>query len=296
MDYSFAARERASMRFDGAPMSHTSPGCSVSAAGGMLPTHAESEIAMELAERALLDSYCAELERVLAGSTDELVFYERAAALDQNCLEGLFAQRFGAAAADPLQALRQPPMPGIVHPAAMPSLATASPLAGGAGTVLGARGVEMMRRHAAFLDERNGSAGSALGLGSAGAHPPARFLATGTAAAAATWAAPPSPRWRSREQPSSPSGSAHFGHVPSRLPRGENAHVRFRDANLDSMHLIDQDLPARAHLSRGRDEFSGAHALTGVDAVATAYGAFGGTFSGGTSGRGLSPAGMRARA
>jgi len=68
--------------------------------------YAEGEYVMELAERSLLESYCVDLERALATSTDELLFYEKAAALDQRCLEGLFAQRFGAAGADPMQLQR----------------------------------------------------------------------------------------------------------------------------------------------------------------------------------------------
>merc|ERR1712129_407664 len=137
MEHHFAARDRAGMRFEGFPGPYASSGSSSMPVGSMLPGYSESDIAMELAERALLESYCAELERVLAASTDELVFYEKAAALDQRCLENLFAQRFGAASADPLQALRQPPVAGIVHPAVLPSVSTSSSPLAGPGTSLG---------------------------------------------------------------------------------------------------------------------------------------------------------------
>merc|ERR1712113_554765 len=73
--------------------------------------------------------------------------------LDQRCLQGLFAQRFGAVGADPSQAFRQPPTVGIVYPAAMSSSgsnADRAPIL--PRTPLGSRAAEVERRHATFLD------------------------------------------------------------------------------------------------------------------------------------------------
>merc|ERR1719201_607306 len=184
--------------------------------------YAEGELVMEAAERSLLESYCAELERTLATATDEILFYEKAAALDQRCLESLFAQRFGAATADPMQALRMPPSAGVVHPAALspfgmgavtsPERAATAGLLGGAGmgmgamspaqrsataallggvampgTALGLRGVEVSRRHAGFLDGLRGR--------------PSGFPAAPATTGPAPWPPPPLPP---PEQPPSP--------------------------------------------------------------------------------------------
>jgi len=74
---------------------------------------------LEPEEQAMIEAYCAEFERAVTGSGDSVTFLERAALVDQRCTEAWFANDFGSAHADPMQAFRQLPTGGVVHPVIM---------------------------------------------------------------------------------------------------------------------------------------------------------------------------------
>eukprot|EP00931_Biecheleriopsis_adriatica_P114644 TRINITY_DN90564_c0_g1_i1.p1 TRINITY_DN90564_c0_g1~~TRINITY_DN90564_c0_g1_i1.p1 ORF type:complete len:234 (-),score=37.56 TRINITY_DN90564_c0_g1_i1:50-751(-) len=123
-------------------------------AGVASPSAAQSRLYMEPPwdrlepeEQAMIEAYCAEFERAVTGSGDSVTFLERAALVDQRCTEAWFANDFGSAHADPMQAFRQLPTGGVVHPVAQRKAPSSN---------LGAHGSEIFQRHLSFLEHRMG--------------------------------------------------------------------------------------------------------------------------------------------
>ncbi|CAE7680049.1 unnamed protein product, partial [Symbiodinium pilosum] len=100
----------------------------------------------DVQEYKALEGYCVDLDRLLESSTDAHAFLERVAALDQRYQEAWFAEEFGSAQADPMQAFRAAPTGGVVCAARAPK----------APSGLSAQGSEILQRHAALFDSRSG--------------------------------------------------------------------------------------------------------------------------------------------
>eukprot|EP00927_Polykrikos_kofoidii_P074039 TRINITY_DN70025_c0_g1_i1.p1 TRINITY_DN70025_c0_g1~~TRINITY_DN70025_c0_g1_i1.p1 ORF type:complete len:238 (+),score=19.95 TRINITY_DN70025_c0_g1_i1:43-714(+) len=123
----------------------------------------------------IAESYCAEVNRLLAGVSDESSFLGYMSVLDRRYLESLFVRRFGSMDADPMQALRQPTSGGVVRRATPANDFADCGYAGGLSqgtdwSHMGSHAAELHRRHLAFLGER--SSPSVAGCGSVAEHPP----------------------------------------------------------------------------------------------------------------------------
>ncbi|CAE7671867.1 unnamed protein product [Symbiodinium necroappetens] len=100
---------------------------------------------MDAQEQKALEAYCTDLDRILESSTDGHMFLERVAALDQRYQEVWFADEFGSALGDPMQAFRAAPTAGVISAARAPKTASG----------LGMQGSEILQRHTALFDVRS---------------------------------------------------------------------------------------------------------------------------------------------
>eukprot|EP00933_Yihiella_yeosuensis_P062571 TRINITY_DN6555_c2_g1_i1.p1 TRINITY_DN6555_c2_g1~~TRINITY_DN6555_c2_g1_i1.p1 ORF type:complete len:243 (-),score=40.17 TRINITY_DN6555_c2_g1_i1:110-784(-) len=107
---------------------------------------------LDVQDRKTLEVYSEEMEHLLSSCGDGTTFVERAAQLDRRFTEAFFAQEFGSASADPVQAFRHLPTGGIVHKgSASPSRV---PSSGVVSSSLGAQASEIHNRFISFLDDR----------------------------------------------------------------------------------------------------------------------------------------------
>eukprot|EP00930_Biecheleria_cincta_P011262 TRINITY_DN11390_c0_g1_i1.p1 TRINITY_DN11390_c0_g1~~TRINITY_DN11390_c0_g1_i1.p1 ORF type:complete len:172 (-),score=18.82 TRINITY_DN11390_c0_g1_i1:427-942(-) len=138
---------------------HTSVAMRAVAASFGAPGHDSSRPSLEspwdrldYEEQVMVEAYCAEIEKTLAESADSFAFLERGGGVDQRHIDAWLTHELGSAQADPMQVFRQPPTGGVVQSAASARFGVSSP-----ASALGQRSVEILQRHAAFLEHRQPS-------------------------------------------------------------------------------------------------------------------------------------------
>ncbi|CAK9105141.1 unnamed protein product [Durusdinium trenchii] len=143
---------------------------------------------LDFQDQQAIEAYCTDLERIMAMSNDGQAFAEHVAAMDHRFQEAWFAAKFGDANADPMQAFRQPPTAGVVHPQ------RAAGRNGSGSSISAGLGSEILQRHASLLDGRFVRSAAAPPREAAGAGAFSRNLASAAGPSRYVSSQAPSPR------------------------------------------------------------------------------------------------------
>eukprot|EP00913_Durusdinium_trenchii_P020639 g19383.t1 len=149
---------------------------------------------LDFQDQQAIEAYCTDLERIMAMRIPQA--YEHTLC-EWTCMcprEAWFAAKFGDANADPMQAFRQPPTAGVVHPQ------RAAGRNGSGSSISAGLGSEILQRHASLLDGRFVRSAAAPPREAAGAGAFSRNLASAAGPSRYVSSQAPSPRIARQDQ------------------------------------------------------------------------------------------------